>query len=49
MCTMGPAQHAMSKRAGASVSELKASRALYESQQPAFVAAAIERASSGAR
>lgn len=43
-----PAQHAMSKRAGASVTEVKASHALYESQ-PAFVADAIERASSGAR
>jgi pimeloyl-ACP methyl ester carboxylesterase len=43
-----PAQHAMSARAGASVSEVAASHALYESQ-PAFVAAAIERASHGAR
>jgi pimeloyl-ACP methyl ester carboxylesterase len=43
-----PAQYAMSKRAGASVSEVKASHALYESQ-PAFVATAIERASSGTR
>jgi pimeloyl-ACP methyl ester carboxylesterase len=43
-----PAQHAMSQRAGSSVSEVKASHALYESQ-PAFVASAIERASTGAR
>ena len=43
-----PAQHAMSQRAGSSVSEVKASHALYESQ-PAFVAAAIEQASRGAR
>jgi hypothetical protein len=43
-----PAQHAMSSRAGASVSEVKASHALYESQ-PAAVATAIERASTNAR
>jgi pimeloyl-ACP methyl ester carboxylesterase len=43
-----PAQYAMSKRAGASVSEVKASHAIYESQ-PAAVATAIERASSGTR
>jgi pimeloyl-ACP methyl ester carboxylesterase len=43
-----PAQHAMSQRAGASVSEVKASHALYESQ-PAFVATAIEQASVGIR
>jgi pimeloyl-ACP methyl ester carboxylesterase len=43
-----PAQHAMSQRAGASVSEVKASHALYESQ-PAAVATAIERASQGTR
>jgi pimeloyl-ACP methyl ester carboxylesterase len=43
-----PAQHAMSKRAGSSVSEVKASHAVYESQ-PAAVASAIERASAGAR
>jgi len=43
-----PAQHAMSQRAGASVREVKASHALYESQ-PAAVADAIERASSGVR
>ncbi len=43
-----PAQHAMSKRAGASASEVKASHAVYESQ-PAAVATAIERASSGVR
>lgn len=43
-----PAQYAMSSRAGSSVTEVKASHALYESQ-PAFVATAIERASSGAR
>ena len=43
-----PAQHAMSQRAGASVSEVRASHALYESQ-PAFVATAIERASIGLR
>jgi pimeloyl-ACP methyl ester carboxylesterase len=43
-----PAQHAMSSRAGASVSEVKASHALYESQ-PAAVATAIERASTGVR
>jgi pimeloyl-ACP methyl ester carboxylesterase len=38
-----PAQRAMSGRAGSSVSEVKASHALYESQ-PAFVASAIEQA-----
>jgi hypothetical protein len=43
-----PAQHAMSKRAGASVSEVKASHAIYESQ-PGAVATAIERASGGVR
>jgi hypothetical protein len=43
-----PAQQAMSQRAGASVSEIAASHAPYESQ-PAFVATAIERASTGAR
>jgi pimeloyl-ACP methyl ester carboxylesterase len=43
-----PAQHAMSKRAGAVVSEVAASHALYESQ-PAAVAEAIERASAGQR
>lgn len=43
-----PAQYVMSKRAGATVSEVKASHALYESQ-PTLVATAIERASSGAR
>jgi pimeloyl-ACP methyl ester carboxylesterase len=43
-----PAQHAMSKRVGASVSEVKASHAVYESQ-PAAVATAIERASAGVR
>ena len=43
-----PAQHAMSKRIGASVSEVKASHAVYESQ-PASVATAIERASTGVR
>lgn len=42
------AQHAMSKRAGASVSEVKASHSVYESQ-PAAVATAIERASGGVR
>lgn len=42
-----PAQYAMSNRVGASVSEVKASHALYESQ-PAFVVTAIEQASSGA-
>jgi len=41
------AQHAMSKRAGSTVSEVKASHALYESQ-PASVASAIERATLGA-
>jgi pimeloyl-ACP methyl ester carboxylesterase len=41
-----PAQHAMSQRAGASISEVKASHAIYESQ-PASVATAIERACSG--
>jgi pimeloyl-ACP methyl ester carboxylesterase len=43
-----PAQHAMSKRAGASLSEVKASHAVYESQ-PAAVATAIEHASGGLR
>lgn len=43
-----PAQHAMSKRIGAAVSEAKASHAVYESQ-PAAVATAIERASAGVR
>jgi pimeloyl-ACP methyl ester carboxylesterase len=43
-----PAQRAMSQRTGATVSEVKASHALYESQ-PAFVATAIERASIAAR
>lgn len=43
-----PAQYAMSHRAGASVSEVKASQALYESQ-PGVVATAIERASIGIR
>ena len=43
-----PAQQAMSKRIGASVSEVKASHAVYESQ-PAAVATLIERASAGAR
>ncbi len=43
-----PAQYAMSKRAGASVTDVKASHAVYESQ-PAAVATAIERASSGVR
>jgi pimeloyl-ACP methyl ester carboxylesterase len=43
-----PAQHAMSKRIGAFVSEVKASHAAYESQ-PAAVADAIERAIGGAR
>jgi hypothetical protein len=41
-----PAQRAMSARANASVGEVKASHALYQSP-PAFVATAIERASSG--
>jgi len=41
------AQHAMSKRAGSTVSEVKASYAIYESQ-PASVASAIERATLGA-
>jgi len=41
------AQHAMSKRAGSTVSEVKASHAIYESQ-PASVASAIERATLGA-
>jgi pimeloyl-ACP methyl ester carboxylesterase len=43
-----PAQHAMSQRAGASVSEVKGSHAIYESQ-PGLIATAIERASNGAR
>ncbi|AKU95519.1 putative signal peptide protein [Labilithrix luteola] len=43
-----PAQHAMSKRIEASVSEVKGSHAIYESQ-PAAVATVIERASSGIR
>jgi len=43
-----PAQQAMAKRAGASVSEVKASHAVYESQ-PAAVTAAIELASGGVR
>jgi hypothetical protein len=40
------AQHAMSKRAGATVVEVKASHAVYESQ-PAAVAQVIEAASRG--
>jgi pimeloyl-ACP methyl ester carboxylesterase len=43
-----PAQHAMSKRAGATVIEVKASHAVYESQ-PNAVASAIVVASRGAR
>jgi pimeloyl-ACP methyl ester carboxylesterase len=43
-----PAEHAISKRAGASVSEVKASHAIYE-WQPTAVATAIERASVGVR
>jgi pimeloyl-ACP methyl ester carboxylesterase len=39
-----PAQHAMSARAGSTVSEVKGSHAIYESQ-PAFVASAIMAAS----
>jgi len=42
-----PAQHAMSKRAGSTVVEVKASHAVYESQ-PGAVAEVIERASRGA-
>ncbi|AKU97909.1 putative signal peptide protein [Labilithrix luteola] len=38
----------MSKRIGASLTEVKASHALYESQ-PAAVASAIEHASNGVR
>ncbi|HEY2514935.1 MAG TPA: alpha/beta hydrolase, partial [Polyangiaceae bacterium] len=43
-----PAQHAMSKRAGSTVVEVKASHAVYESQ-PSAVASVIEQASRGAR
>jgi len=43
-----PAQRLMSKRANASVSEVKGSHAIYESQ-PAAVATAIEQASAGVR
>jgi pimeloyl-ACP methyl ester carboxylesterase len=43
-----PAQHAMAKRAGSKVVEVKASHAVYESQ-PAAVASVIERASRGAQ
>jgi pimeloyl-ACP methyl ester carboxylesterase len=43
-----PAQHAMSKRAGATVVEVKASHAVYESQ-PSAVAQVIELASRGAQ
>jgi pimeloyl-ACP methyl ester carboxylesterase len=43
-----PAQRVMSKRAGATVVEVKASHAVYASQ-PNAVAAAIERATRGAR
>jgi len=42
------AQHAMSKRAGSTVVEVKASHAVYESQ-PSAVASAIEDASRGAQ
>jgi hypothetical protein len=42
-----PAQHAMSKRAGSTVVEVKASHAVYESQ-PSAVADVIELASRGA-
>jgi len=43
-----PAQHAMSKRAGSTVVEVKASRAVYESQ-PSAVDSVIARASRGER
>lgn len=43
-----PAQQMMAKRSGATVTEIKASHALYESQ-PAAVATAIERASNLAK
>jgi len=43
-----PAQHAMSKRAGSTVVEVKASHAVYESQ-PGAVASVIEAASRGAQ
>jgi pimeloyl-ACP methyl ester carboxylesterase len=43
-----PAQHAMAKRAGAAVTEVKASHAAYESQ-PSAVASVIEQASRGGR
>lgn len=42
-----PAQEAMATRIGASISNVKASHAVYESQ-PAAVATAIEQASAGA-
>ena len=41
-----PAQHAMSKRAGSTVVEVKASHAVYESQ-PSTVASVIELATRG--
>jgi pimeloyl-ACP methyl ester carboxylesterase len=43
-----PAQHAMSKRAGSTVVEVKGSHAVYVSQ-PAAVAALIEKAAKGVR
>jgi pimeloyl-ACP methyl ester carboxylesterase len=43
-----PAQHAMAQRAGATVTEVKASHAVYESR-PGAVAQVIELASRGAR
>ena len=43
-----PAQHAMSQRAGSTVTEVKGSHAVYESK-PAAVAAVIEQASRGVR